>query len=53
MPSFDIFNFLDRWREEGFQLLGGEVEVRGMRIMFPLYSSVAKDPPSPLHISKF
>lgn len=53
MPSLDIFNFLDRWTEEGFQLLGGEVGVRGVRIMFPLYGSVAEDPPSPLHLSKF
>lgn len=29
VPSLDIFNFLDRWTEEGFQLLGGEVGGQG------------------------
>lgn len=53
VPSLDIFNFLDRWTEEGFQLLGGEVGARGVRTMFPLYGSVAEDPPSVLHLSKF
>lgn len=24
-PSLDIFNLLDRWTDEGFRLLGGEV----------------------------
>lgn len=44
VPSLDIFNLLDRWTEGGFQLLGGEAEFRGVRTVFPLYGSLAKDP---------
>lgn len=44
VPSSDIFNLLDRWTEEGFQLLGGEVVFMTVRTVFSLYGSVAKDP---------
>jgi len=45
VPSSDIFNLLDRWTEEGFQLLGGEVGFRTVRTVFPLYGSVARPLP--------
>lgn len=44
VPSSDIFNLLDRWTEEGFQLLGGEAVFMTVRTVFSLYGSVAKDP---------
>ncbi|CAI9151585.1 unnamed protein product [Rangifer tarandus platyrhynchus] len=44
VPSSDIFILLDRWTEEGFQLLGGEVVFMTVRTVFSLYGSVAKDP---------
>lgn len=44
VPNLDIFNLLDTWTEEGFQSLAGEMVFRGVRTVFPLYGSVAKDP---------
>lgn len=51
-PSSDIFNLLDRWTDEGFRLLGGEVGLGSWELCFPFMALWLKCPPPPLHLSK-